>query len=234
MPRKVNELQKKEILDLFIRGTNIKGISKIYNFTISTITKQLKTLVGDEEFIKLKNSNLKINNPNNKKLKKNTKREIIESNLIAENDNSLENTKIDKDILNFDHLSQEEKSSTESLFIELAPIDYQIESSKQKDFSSISISEVAFPKIVYMIVDQKIELEIKLLSDYSQWEFLSQEDLNRKTIKIYFDLKTANSDCNKDQKVIKVPNTNVFEIVSPILISRGITRIVIEDQLIAL
>ena len=130
MPRKVNELQKKEILDLFIRGTNIKSISKIYNFTISTITKQLKTLVGDEEFIKLKNSNLKINNPNNKKLKKNTKREIIESNLIAENDNSLENTKIDKDILNFDHLSQEEKSSTESLFIELAPIDYQIESSK--------------------------------------------------------------------------------------------------------
>ena len=33
---------------------------------------------------------------------------------------------------------------------------------------------------------------------------------------------------------IKVPNTNVFKIVSPILKSRGITRIICEDKLISL
>ena len=38
----------------------------------------------------------------------------------------------------------------------------------------------------------------------------------------------------KDQKVIKVPNTNVFKIVAPILISRGISRIVNSENLIAL
>ena len=58
--------------------------------------------------------------------------------------------------------------------------------------------------------------------------------MDRKTIKIYFDLKSAKNDCNKKKKVIKVPNTKVFEIVSPILISRGISRIVTPDQLIAL
>ena len=32
-----------------------------------------------------------------------------------------------------------------------------------------------------MIVDKKIELEIKLLKDFPDWEFLPYEDLKRKT-----------------------------------------------------
>ena len=88
--------------------------------------------------------------------------------------------------------------------------------------------------MVYMIVDKKIELEIKLLKDYPEWDFLPKNDLNRKTIQIYFELRTAKRDCNKEQKVIKVPNTNIFKLVSPLLLSRGITRIITEDQLIAL
>ena len=38
----------------------------------------------------------------------------------------------------------------------------------------------------------------------------------------------------KVPKVIKVPNTDVFKIAAPILISRGISRIVSAEQLIAL
>ena len=53
-------------------------------------------------------------------------------------------------------------------------------------------------------------------------------------IRTGYDLKTAKRLCNKDQKVIKVPNTDVFKIVAPILISRGISRIVNSEQLIAL
>ena len=80
----------------------------------------------------------------------------------------------------------------------------------------------------------RIELEIKFLKDYPEWHFLSQDELNRKTIEIHFDLKNAKRSCNKDQKVIKVPNTEVFKIVAPILLSRGISRIVSSDLLIAL
>ena len=63
---------------------------------------------------------------------------------------------------------------------------------------------------------------------------MSQEDLNRKTLQIYYDLKAAKRDCGRDQKVIKIPNPNVFKIVSPLLLSRGISRIVSSDKLIAL
>ena len=40
--------------------------------------------------------------------------------------------------------------------------------------------------------------------------------------------------CNKEQKVIKVPNTEVFKIVAPILRFKGISRIVSAEKLIAL
>ena len=118
--------------------------------------------------------------------------------------------------------------------IEIAPLDYQIENVIQKDLSSVPISEVDLPKTVFMVVDKKIELETKYLKDYPDWEFLSQDELNRGTIQIFEDLKNAKRICTKDQKVIKVPNTNVFRIVAPLLVSRGISRIVTEDKLIAL
>ena len=85
-----------------------------------------------------------------------------------------------------------------------------------------------------MIVDKKIELEIKYLKDYPDWQFLSQEELNRKTIEIFDDLKVAKRFCNKEQKIIKVPNTNVFKLVAPILLSKGISRIINSEKLIAL
>ena len=85
-----------------------------------------------------------------------------------------------------------------------------------------------------MIVDKKIELKTKLLKEYATWQYLPEDDLNSKTIEIYSDLKNARRDCKKEQKVVKVPNTNVFKIASKILISKGITRIINDQQLILL
>ena len=136
--------------------------------------------------------------------------------------------------MNHDEISNDIVSFNQSEFIEITPLDYEINSEVQKDLSSVSINEIELPKIVYMVVDNKIELEIKLLRDYPDWQFLPQSDLNRKTIEVYFDAKEAKRFCNKEQKVIKVPNTKVFSIAAPILISRGISRIVCPDKLIAL
>ena len=75
---------------------------------------------------------------------------------------------------------------------------------------------------------------LNLKKDYPECHFLSENELERKTIEIHIELKDAKRSCNKEQKVIKVPNTKVFEIAAPILISRGISRIISDDKLIAL
>ena len=98
----------------------------------------------------------------------------------------------------------------------------------------VSISEAYSPKVLYIVVDKKIELEIKLLKDFPEWDFLPLNDLNRKTIEIFFDLNLAKRSCNKEQKVLKVPNTDVFRIAAPVLIEKGISRIVCAENLIAL
>ena len=98
----------------------------------------------------------------------------------------------------------------------------------------VSISEAYSPKVLYIVVDKKIELEIKLLKDFPEWEFLPKDDLNRKTIEIFFDLNLAKRSCKREQKVLKVPNTDVFRIAAPVLLEKGISRIVCAENLIAL
>ena len=85
-----------------------------------------------------------------------------------------------------------------------------------------------------MIVEKQIELKTKLLKEYVEWNFLPEKDLVRNTIEIFYDLKSAKKSTKKEQKIIKVPNSDVFKITAPILLSRGISRIVSSDLLIAL
>jgi len=47
-------------------------------------------------------------------------------------------------------------------------------------------------------------------------------------------LNLAKRSCNKEQKVLKVPNTDVFRIAAPVLLEKGISRIVFAENLIAL
>ena len=142
---------------------------------------------------------------------------------------SLNNSDVNKN--HEDSLSNDEMGN---LFYEFEPLIEGVELNIQKDFSSLPIVDFKFPNVAYMVIDKGIDLEIKFLKEFPEWQFLPKDDLNRKIIQIYFDIKNAKRDCNKEQKVIKVPNTNVFKIVSPILLSRGITRIICEDKLLAL
>ena len=130
--------------------------------------------------------------------------------------------------------SKEANLSNDPFFVEIAPLKTNFYNEKQKELSSIPLDSVIFPKTVYMVVDKKIELDIKFLKDFPEWQFLPESDLERKAIEIFVEVKNAKMACNKDQKVIKVPNTNVFKLVAPILISRGISRIIKEDKLIAI
>ena len=54
MSKKVSELQKKQIKDLFIQGNSIQEISKSFQFSQQTITRQLKIIFGEIDFKKLK------------------------------------------------------------------------------------------------------------------------------------------------------------------------------------
>ena len=225
MAKKLSEKQKEEIIKSFISGNTLEDLSREFDFTRLTISRNLKKNLGEEKYKEQIQKNKRSNQYNLPK----------DKTFFEGNTKALEE-KIQKDnfINNQTEHNHEEEYLHINSFTEITPLNCEIENALQKDFSSVPMSEFEFPNMVYMIVDKKIELETKYLKEYSEWQFLSKDELNRKTIQIYVDLKNAKKICNREQKVIKVPNTKVFKIVAPLLLSRGISRIVSEDKLIAL
>ena len=221
MAKRLSEKQKKIIVKFFIKDRAVDALAEEFDCTKSTIIRNLKKILGDDKYKELIEKSKTINHSIN----------YEKINHKFEKDN-LPDEKISNEIVK-DNFIKEDFSPI-SPFTEIAPLNFEIESSVQKDLSSVPIHEVNLPSIVYMIVDKEIELEVKYLKEYPDWQFLAKDELSRKTIAIYSNLKVAKKFCKKEQKVIKVPNSNVFRIVSPLLQSRGITRIVSEDQLIAL
>ena len=227
MTKRLTEKQKEEIVKSFKNGIDIGVLSQKYNCTNSTIIRNLKKDIGELKYKEF------FNNSKSSVEKSRTKKSQI---------NDFKKTDFDDNDLrkysNIPKYLSENKTASNfapiDAFFEIAPLDYEIDSSSRKELSSVSLSEVDFPKVVYMVVDKKIELEIKLLKDFPEWDFLPNGDLNRKTIEIFFDLNLAKRSCNKEQKVLKVPNTDVFRIAAPVLLNKGISRIVCAENLIAL
>ena len=225
MAKRLSEKRKEEIIQCFTSGKTLEDLSKDFDFSKLTISRNLKKSLGEKKYKELIQKNKQSNQSKSHKDKE----------LSLGNEKDLYE-KIRKD--NFTNKQTENNGEEEYFqvtpFMEITPLNCEIENLTQKDLASVPMSEFEFPNMVYMIVDKKIELETKYLKEYSEWQFLSKDELNRKTIQIYEDLKNAKKFCNREQKVIKVPNTKVFKIVAPLLLSRGISRIVSEDKLIAL
>jgi predicted DNA-binding protein YlxM (UPF0122 family) len=227
LPKRLTEKQKSEIAEYFKNGKTIEVLSEEFNCTIATISRNLKKSLGEiiyKQLLENHNNFHELSILEEKDIKKKNDPELAKKS--SKNEFSNEQT--------FDANPTDNNNFSSTEFVEISPLDFEIENVPRKELSSIPLQEIDFPKTVYMIVDKNIELEIKLLKDYPEWEFLPNEDLKRKTIEIYCDLKLAKRACSKEQKVIKVPNTDVFRIVSPILISRGISRIISAEKLIAL
>ena len=227
MNKRLTEKQKEEIVKSFKSGADINFLSNNYACTNSTIIRNLKKNLGELKYKELINKNKPLKEKS--KANKNQTNDLLKTNFDNED---FKNDSNDPKFLDL-NITSSNFAPTDSFF-EIAPIDYEMENSSRKELSSVPLSKVDFPKVVYMIVDKKIELEIKLLKDFPEWEFLPHDDLNRKTIEIFFDLNLAKRSCNKEQKVLKVPNTDVFRIAAPILIEKGISRIVCAENLIAL
>ena len=213
MSKKLSEDQKRSIVENFVNGMSIEELVKKYKYTKLTITRHLKNDLDEKIF--------------SEHLKKNKIRFEGNSENNAEKNN-------EENEVEFQKISLKDSRISDEPFFEIPPLNFEIDNGTQKDLSSVPLSEIDFPKLVYMIVNPQIELETKFLKDYPNWQFLAKSELSRKTIEVFFDIKIAKSFCSKEQKVIKVPNTNIFRLAAPHLLSKGISRIVTPDKLIAL
>ena len=134
-----------------------------------------------------------------------------------------------------DHDKDKNNQNFDENFEEIAPLvsgfDFDLKEHKS-DFEILDYG--CLPESVYMIVDKKVELEVKPISDLPEWSFLPENELKRNAIQLFSNQRTAKRICSRNQRVIKVPKTSIFEVTKSYLLSKGITRLILEDSIIAL
>lgn len=220
MPKVTTEIQKEEMAEAFKGGKSIEDIANEYGLKNLTITKYLKALLSEAEFKKIKKANL--SNQTDISIQEDTKNKPSNSNnnrnKHLEDKNSLE----EKKFLGYES------------FYEIKPLDESFDFENRRDLTSKPLKGFTIPQNIFMIIDKNIELEELYIRDFPEYSFLSEVDQKRKIIKLFSDKKLAISYCNKNQKIIKVPNGNVFSLVSQFLLKKGITRIIYDDYLLSI
>ena len=210
--RRLSKTQKEEILEAYRAGVSTNALAGQYSCTPNTINRTVKTLLSESEYSLLKKKRSKISNKSEK---------LIDNETVKDKKEDL------------GVKSNEESYNPE--FEVIAPLvsDFDFDPAAQKlDFEILNYE--CLPESVYMIVDKKVELDSQPISDLPEWSFLPENELKRNAIILFPNQRSAKRICSRNQRVIKIPNTSIFKLSKPYLISKGITRLILEDSIIAL
>ncbi len=120
------------------------------------------------------------------------------------------------------------------VFQEVIPLVTAFDIDEPKYLPCKAWSKDLLPLSVYMIVDKTVELESRALKEFSDLGYLSEDDCERKGLYLSSTQRSAKRYCGRNQRVIKVPDTSIFELTIPYLLQQGITRLVLDGSLIAL
>jgi hypothetical protein len=120
------------------------------------------------------------------------------------------------------------------VFTELVPLIGVAGLSGSAPIETQPLSPGVLPGSVYMLVDKVVELDARPLRDFPELGALDSVDQERQGLFLFSNPRAAKRQCGRSQRVIKVPDTTVFERTSSYLLKRGITRLVMEGTVVAL
>lgn len=261
--RRLTKSQKDEIVEAYRGGEKTNTLAEKYSCSSNTINRTVKKVLSDSEFKlikekRLKNSNKKVESVHNKSFDitedyfEQSNCSVSSKEKINEEKQSI-TTNGDLDKFDFEEIAflpmsysspsdqqNDEDSDAEEInrdisnkFEEILPLPSSFDlEEKELDFEILN--QEILPESVYMIVDKKVELEVKSISDLPEWGFLPKNELERKAILLFSNQRNAKRSCSRNQRVIKIPNTSIFQISKSYLFSKGITRLILDESIIAL
>lgn len=103
-----------------------------------------------------------------------------------------------------------------------------------EQLSCIPIAEAALPASVYMLVDKTVELDARPLAEFTELGQLPPGEEQLQALQVFVNPRHAKRLCGRSQRVIKIPDTRVFERTARYLVAQGISRLVIENGLYSL
>ena len=96
------------------------------------------------------------------------------------------------------------------------------------------LKDAPLPASVYMLVDKTVELEARPLKEFLELGLLPPEEEELQALQVFINPRQAKRHCGRSQRVIKIPDTRIFERTASHLLAQGISRLVIENSLYSL
>ncbi len=247
-PRRLSESEKQDLVGRYKAGESTVALAEVFGCSPNTVTRTVKALLPPEAYAALKASRLKTG----------TVTPVAEAAPVAvatadavqasaaeqDEDNAeavatlalddADDFGEDTDPAHEEEGAADDNSEASQTFTELVPLVGVADLSDRLPVEVQPLQAGSLPNSVYMLVDKVVELDARPLRDFPELAHLEESELDRQGLFLYGNPRAAKRQCGRSQRVIKVPDTAVFERTSPYLLARGITRLVMDGSLIAL
>lgn len=248
-PRRLSESEKQDLVGRYKAGESTVALAEVFGCSPNTVTRTVKALLPPEAYAALKASRLKTG----------TVTPVAEAAPVAvatadavqasaaeqdeDNAEAVATLALD-DADDFgedtdpaheeEGVAADDSYEASQTFTELVPLVGVADLSDRLPVEVQPLQAGSLPNSVYMLVDKVVELDARPLRDFPELAHLEESELDRQGLFLYGNPRAAKRQCGRSQRVIKVPDTAVFERTSPYLLARGITRLVMDGSLIAL
>ena len=252
-PARLSDSQKQELVSQFKAGKTAAALAEAFGCSPNTVSRTVKALLSPEEYDSLKQKRsgrgaaaaaAKEDEPQSAAAAK-TKAapEAPSPEAELEADEPLEGSSSlaldDADDFGADDSDEEldelsDDDSAVETFVAIAPLPGLGVIDSGAPCVSKPLVDGSLPSTVYLLVDREVELKGTLVKDFSELGAVAAEEENQKAIALFANPRQAKRQCGRSQRVIKVPDTGVFERTAPFILAQGISRLVLEGTLYAL
>ena len=240
--RRLSDNDKQELVGRYKSGESTVALAEAFGCSPNTVTRTVKALLPADAYAALKASRQRAPVTSSAPLPDNAVDVSSDAQEVAPLDPDPESSLALEDADDFDeHAEVDESESAPASepeaadpFLELIPLTTEQPLEHHPEVAPIPLSVDALPTSAYMLVDKVVELDARPLRDFPDMGALSAAEQDLKGVYLFASPRAAKRQCSRHQRVIKVPDTEVFVRTSSFLLARGITRLVLDGRLIAL
>ena len=233
-PRRLSDSEKQELVGRYKAGESTAALAEAYGCSPNTISRTVKSLLPADAYAALKASRLKgsVAPPPADPV---PPAAAAEAEPLTDDDSTL--ALDDADDFSEDpeeEIADDDDSGSAETFTELVPLVGVGDLTDRPFIQAQPFSVDLLPDSAYMLVDKVVELDARPLKEFPELGFLDDAEQERQGLCLFASPRAAKRQCGRSQRVIKVPDTAVFQRTSSYLLARGITRLVLDGTLIAL
>lgn len=256
-PSRLNDSHKQEIVERYRAGETSAHIAAAFGCSANTVSRTVRSLLSADEYAELKiqraakgtalessasESSAPDSAPStNAEGSKESMGSEADGDAVEDEDGNGDG---DGQILALDDaedfggadLDDNETFNTddENVFHEIAVLPVDLPQVTTQEVICRPFASELLPDSVYMLVDKTVELDPRPLSEFPELGLSDPSEQQRQALCLYASPRAAKRQCGRSQRVIKVPDTQVFEQTSSYLLARGITHLVVEGSLFSL